>query len=273
MIRGTLKRSGLTLAAGLIALQSNQIFAAEPVRSVDIVESSAFLEGYRAASEAQGADFYDLYSDRAVIHVRIQDQSQGIAFQGRAFKAWGRQLLQSGRSALDGSIFREATVEQRGSRLLIRAKRYSTTKCYWDPTYQVGIEREGPSYRIVDERLTTNPTAHCAAEHAVVGASGSTTAPPPEFTLPPTSISVRPLDSSGVAGWRPLSQQELADQAMQLAQQMAAARASLPRTNGAMPPSSMGMAPRVTVSSDSAPSAVSLVRADASSDLRVTPQE
>lgn len=268
-----LKRSGLTLAAGLIALQSSPTLAAEPVRSVDIVESSAFLEGYRAASEAQGADFYDLYSDRSIVHVRIQDQAQGIAFQGRAFKAWGRQLLQSGRSALDGSIFREATVEQRGSRLLIRAKRYSTTKCYWDPTYQVGIEREGPSYRIVDERLSTNPTAHCVPEHAVVSALGNTTAPPPEYPLPPTSNSVRPLDSSGVASWHPLSQQELADQAMQLAQQMAAARASLSGTNGALPPSSIGISPRVAASSDSAPSAESLVRTDASSDLRVTPQE
>ena len=165
---GTRKQSWITGTVILIALQSFPASAAEPVRSVDIVESSAFLEGYRAASEAQSADFYDLYSDRAVIHARIQDQSQGIAFQGRAFKAWGRQLLMEGRAALDGSIFRDATVEQRGRRLLIRAKRYSTTRCYWDPTYRVGIEREGLSYRIVDERLTTNPTAHCVPEHAVV---------------------------------------------------------------------------------------------------------
>ena len=270
---GTRKQSWITCAVILIALQSFPASAAEPVRSVDIVESSAFLEGYRAASEAQSADFYDLYSDRAIIHARIHDQSQGIAFQGRAFKAWGRQLLMEGRAALDGSIFRDATVEQRGSRLLIRAKRYSTTRCYWDPTYRVGIEREGLSYRIVDERLTTNPTAHCVPEHAMVNAPGSVTLSPPEFTPSPAIGSVRPFDPQGTVSWRPLSQQELADKSMQLAQQMAAARASLSRTNGAIPPSLMGMAPRVAVSSDSAPSAASVVRADASSDLRVTPQE
>jgi len=57
VIPGTLKRSGVIGAATLIVLQSNPVSATEPVRSVDIVESSAFLEGYRAASEAQSADF------------------------------------------------------------------------------------------------------------------------------------------------------------------------------------------------------------------------
>jgi hypothetical protein len=275
VIRGTPKRSGGTWAAILIALQSFAAAApaAEAVRSVDIVESSAFLEGYRAASEAQSAEFYDLYSDRAVIHARVQDQGQGIAFQGRAFKAWGRQLLKEGRAALDGSIFRDATVEQRGIRLLIRAKRYSTTRCYWDPTYQLGIEREGPSYRIVDERLTTNPTAHCVPEHAVVNASESMTLPPREFSLSPAISSVRPFDPQSTASWHPLSQQELADKAMQLAQQMAAARASLSRANGASSPSLIGAAPLRSVSLDRGPSTASVGREDAPSDLRVTPQE
>jgi len=273
VIPGTLKRSGVTWAATFIVLQSNAVSAVEPVRSVDIVESSAFLEGYRAASEAQSADFYDLYSDRAVIHARIQDQDQGIAFQGRAFKTWGRQLLKEGRAGPDGSIFRDATVEQRGSRLLIRAKRYSTTRCYWDPTYQVGIEREGSSYRIVEERLTTNPTAHCVPERTTADASKNMTLPPPEVRLPPTTGGVRLLDPQSTVGWHPLSQQELADKAMQLAQQMAAARAAVSGTNGAAPPSLIGTSPRPAVSLDGAPPVASMGRRDASSDLRVTPQE
>jgi hypothetical protein len=273
VILGALKGSGAIWAVLLLALQSFPASAAEPVRSVDIVESSAFLEGYRAASEAQSADFYDLYSDRAVIHARIHDQSQGVAFQGRAFKAWGRQLLKEGRAALDGSIFRDATVEQRGSRLIIRAKRYSTTRCYWDPDYHVGIEREGPSYRIVDERLTTNPTAHCLAARTAVNASGSMPLSPLEFTRSPTSSSVQPLDSQGIANWHPLSQQELADKAMQLAQQMAAARAALSRANGAAYPSMNTPAAREAVSYDDGASAALRVRGNAWSDLRVTPQE
>lgn len=273
MTPGALRRSAVIWAVGLIALQSPPVSAAEPVRSVDIVESSAFLEGYRAASEAQSADFYELYSDRAMIHVRIQDHDQGIAFQGRTFKAWGRQLLKDGRAGPDGSIFRDATVEQRGSRLLIRAKRYSTTRCYWDPNYQVGIEREGSSYRVVDERLTTNPTARCLSERATVDAFQNMALSPSEFSLPPATRSVRLVDRPSTIGWHPLSQQELADKAMQLAQQMATARASLSRTNGEASPALISTAPRPAVPLDDGPSVASMGRAEASSDLRITPQE
>ena len=187
-MRQRLKRCWFIGTVILIALPPFAASATEPVRSVDIVEASAFLEGYRAASEAHSVDFYDLYSDRAVVHVRIQDHERGVAFQGRAFKAWGRQLLTEGRSAPDSSIFHEATVEQRGTRLLIRAKRYSTAKCYWDLSYQVGIEREGTSYRIVDERLTTQPTASCRSTARGSIVSGSTASvTPSEYTAAPMS--------------------------------------------------------------------------------------
>jgi hypothetical protein len=273
MTPGALRRSAVIWAVGLIALQSPPVSAAEPVRSVDIVESSAFLEGYRAASAAQSADFYELYSDRAMIHVRIQDHDQGIAFQGRTFKAWGRQLLKDGRAGPDGSIFRDATVEQRGSRLLIRAKRYSTTRCYWDPNYQVGIEREGSSFRIVDERLTTNPTARCLSERTTVDASKNVALSPSKFSLPPATSSVRLVDLQSTIGWHPSSQQELAGKAMQLAQQMAAARVSLSRRSGEASPAIINTAPRPAVSVDDGPSVASMGRAEASSDLRITPQE
>ena len=259
------KRSGAALAITLLALASLPVVAAEPVRSVDIVEASAFLDGYRAASEAQNPLFYDLYSDRAVVHARIQDHDQGVAFQGRAFKAWGRQLLNERRAGLDGSIFRDVTVEQRGGRLLIRAKRYSTTRCYWDLTYRVGIEREGPLYRIVDERLTTNPTAHCVPERAKTEAPLSL--PQPELSVPSTLETARLPDPRSAPGWHPLSEQELADKAMQLAQQIAAVRAA---TASSSPTTA---AQRPVVSAEVSASVTSTGRADTSDDLRVTPQE
>ena len=265
MMREMPKRSGATLAVTLLALQSLPVSAAEPVKSVDIVEASAFLEGYRAASEAQSPDFYDLYSDRAVIHARIQDHDQGIAFQGRAFKAWGRQLLKERRTGLDGSIFRDVTVEQRGSRLLIRAKRYSTTRCYWDLSYRVGIEREGLSYRIVDERLTTNPYAHCVSERAKTEATLSL--PQPELSVSSTLESGRLIAPEGAMGWHPLSQQELADKAMQLAQQIATARAA------AASSSPTTSTQRRVVSAEGSASVASTVRGNTSGDLRVTPQD
>jgi hypothetical protein len=272
VIRVKPKRSAAIAVAAVIALQPFRASGAEPVRSMEIVESGAFLEGYRAASEAQSGDFYDLYSDRAVIHIHTQDHDQEIAFQGRAFKAWGRQLLKEGRAGLDGSIFRDATVEQRGNRLLIRGKRYSTTRCYWDLTYQVGIEREGLSYRIVDEWLTTNPAARCGPKRIAADASRSMTPPTSEFSLSPTSGNARPLAPRS-GEWRPLSQQELADKAMQLAQQMAIAHAALSRPTDAAATASIGAAAYPSASFEGGPPVASTAHLDASSDLLITPPE
>jgi hypothetical protein len=270
VIHQRLKRCWFIGAVILSALPPFTASATEPVRSVDIVEASAFLEGYRVASEAHSLDFYDLYSDRAVVHVRIQDHERGVAFQGRAFKAWGRQLLTEGRSAPDSSIFHEATVEQRGTRLLIRAKRYSTAKCYWDLSYQVGIEREGISFRIVDERLTTQPTASCRSTRAVVNISGNTSLVTPSgYTPSPMSGSLRAPDSESMTPWHPLSQQQLSDKAMQLAQQFAAARASQFHAAGMTPKDLIGAAP-ASLHEDR--STASLARPDVANDLRVTPE-
>ena len=256
-------------AAIFLSVHMPAASAAEQVHSVEIVEASAFLEEYRVASEAQNPQFYDLYSDRAVVHARAQDREQGIAFQGRAFKTWGRELLKEGKTGLDGSIFREATVEQRGSRLIIRAKRYSTTRCYWDSTYQVGIEREGAIYRIVDERLTTNPPARCLSAHISTGAAQ----PPPDAVSEATSgmseTSSRTTYSLGPE-WRPLSEQELAEKSMRLAQQLAAARASLPGPDPATSPSVIASAtpPRVSLSRPAAAE-----QGDVANALLITPED
>jgi hypothetical protein len=247
-------------------------WAGESVRSVDIVESTAFLEGYRAASEAQSPDFYDLYSDRAVIHARILNQAKGVAFQGRAYKQWGRELLVSGRAALDGSVFRDATVEQRGTRMVIRAKRYSTTRCYWDATYQVGIEKEGASYRIVDERFTTNPAAQCVPGRAAADPRVVSLVPPAEFSGPPGYPSSRVVDAPTVPAWHPLSQEELAGEARQLAQAIVAARAPGGPTSPTPATVVVNAAGPIGTPQDAALS-VATRQVDPPSDLRVTPQD
>jgi hypothetical protein len=271
MRRGRGRQVGALLAFGWIALEPLWSWAGEPVRSVDIVESMAFLEGYRAASAAQSPDFYDFYSDRAVIHARIQHQDKGVAFQGRAYKQWGRELLVSGRAALDGSVFRDATVEQRGTRLVIRAKRYSTTRCYWDPTYQVGIEKEGASYRIVDERFTTNPAAQCVPGRASADPRVVSLVPA-EFSAPPGYPSTRVVDTPTMPAWHPLSQEELAGEARQLAQAIVAARPPGRPTNPAPLTVVVNAAGPSGTPQDPALSAATR-RVDPPSDLRIPPQD
>lgn len=257
-------------SAILISLHPSMASAAESVRSIDIVEASAFLEQYRGASEAQRTEFYDLYSDRAVVHARVQGREQGVAFQGRAFKGWGRELLKEGKTGLDGSIFRDATVEQRGNRLIVRAKRYSTTRCYWDPAYEVGIEREGAAFRIVDERLTTNPTVLCLSAHNSAGISLSTTYAATDPLAVMSGAPSRGADSTGGREWHPLSEQELADKSMRLAQQLAGARASLPSSENVTSPSviATGALPR-----SSSRGSAAAEQGDVAISLRITPQD
>jgi len=136
--------------------------AAGQVSSVGIEDAKTFLAQYAAQSYRQSPQFLDLYSDRAVVRARIAGQAAPRAFQGRLYKRWVRDALQGGKAALDASQFKDASVERRGARLVIRAKRYSANRCYWDPNYLVGIEREGARFVIVEERMTTQPQARCA---------------------------------------------------------------------------------------------------------------
>jgi hypothetical protein len=70
-----------------------------------------------------------------------------------------------------------------------------------------------------------------------------------------------------------LSQEELGERAMQLAQQMLATRAARSSPKSAIPPSWAGAAPQPVVAREGGPPVTSVGRVDASSDLRVTPEE
>jgi hypothetical protein len=186
------------------------VFAAEPVDSAALIEARAFLDEYQTASAAHSASFYDLYSDRAAIHTRVQGKDEGIAFQGRAYKAWGRSLIESRRAVPDASEFHDATVEERGARLVVRAKRYSTLRCYWDLHYVVALEKEGTSYRIVEERLTTNPEGVCRD-------SGTVAARTFEPVTAPPAVAGGSFPAPGPPPWRPLSEDQMTSSASQLA--------------------------------------------------------
>jgi hypothetical protein len=161
-----MSRHRLSCGAAAAWLMVTSAAAAGPVNSVSIEDAKALLGQYAMYSNAQDPLFYELYSDRAVIRARIDGFPTVNVFQGRAYKQWLRELVQTKATALDASVFQEATVERRGGRLVIRAKRYALNRCYWDPDYRVGIEREGAQFRIVEEIMTTQPQARCDAAQA-----------------------------------------------------------------------------------------------------------
>jgi hypothetical protein len=227
--------SVLGLVAGIAPFYSTADSAkVPPVDSLAIVDAKDFLERYRTLNSTQSPEFFDLYSDRAIVHAQVIGQTQGVSFQGRAYKQWARALLQRGRAGLDGSMFREATVEQRGTRLVLRAKRYSLAHCYWDVTFQVGIEKEEAVYLIIEERFAVNLSARCdAADSRVVSLGGGDDG----AALGGNSPSLVRTDISPPSGgYHPLTQQEIADTAWRLGQQITASK---PAAIGPLPADSL----------------------------------
>ncbi len=204
------------LLAALLTLPALNVAAHTEMDAEGLLEARDFLEGYRTLN-AGDEKFFNLYSDEATLHVNLLGQDHGFVLRGRAYKAWGRENLKSGHLILDASIFRGASVERRGKRLVIHARRYSTTRCYWDEGYRVVIEKQGSEERILDEVVTLNPASHCdpTAVEADTNRFGLTSASS-SWNSPS-----RP-NAAATAAWHPLSQEEIAAMALKLAREAAA---------------------------------------------------
>lgn len=213
-----MKHPQLLLAAALtlLALTMRAAAAKTEMDAEGLVEARDFLEGYRTLN-AGDEEFFNLYSDDATLHVHIPGRDHGFVLLGRAYKAWGRENVKSGHLKLDGSIFRGASVERRAERLVIHARRYSTTRCYWDEGYRVVIEKLGSEERILDEEVTLNPAAHCDPTALEADANRvSVTGAGPSWNSPH-----RPT-AAATAAWQPLSQDEIAAMALKIAREAAA---------------------------------------------------
>lgn len=158
-----LPRPGCMLLVCLVSVTGVQ--AAGPVNSSTIEDAKTFLRLYASFSAAQNPAIVDLYSDRATIRLRIGDQPSTNVYQGKLYKQGVSDFLPRKTLVLDASVFKDVVLERRAGRLLIRAKRYSLNRCYWDTGYRLGIEREGgQQYRIVEEIVTTRPKSTCSPE-------------------------------------------------------------------------------------------------------------
>jgi hypothetical protein len=162
----------------LAALPVSAAFA-RPVSGAALEEARVFLNDYATRAREQSPHFPELYSDRAVV------RAGGHVFEGRAYKRWVGEGLEAGQIALDASQFHQASVARHRSRLVIRARRYAANRCYWDPEYLVGIEREATRWVIVEERMVTQPAARCAE------AAATSTAPTLRYAAT-TNVRVAP---------------------------------------------------------------------------------
>jgi hypothetical protein len=124
-----------------------------------------FLLRYVGLTSTADVAALDMYRDDA--RVRVAAMIDGRTTQPGTIdgKQWKQQLRAGwfdGTTRLEASSFAGATVETEGSRLLIRARRYSHTRCYWDNSYAVTIEPDRTGQlQIVEERITFQRSAVC----------------------------------------------------------------------------------------------------------------
>jgi hypothetical protein len=195
------------LLVGMAWLASAAVGAAEPQQDGQAAakEARMFLLRYVGLTTTSDVAALDMYRDDARIRVSSwqggREAQAGLAIG----KGWKQQLRAGwfdGTTRMEASSFQDATVIAQGARLLIRAKRYSQTRCYWDNGYAVAIEPDkNGHYQIVEERLTFQRDAFCPKTATVATAAPPVPAARPAIaaaaytpsTFPQTHSVARPI--------------------------------------------------------------------------------
>ena len=141
-------------------------------------EARIYLLRYVGLTSTADVAAVDLYRDDA--HVRIATMVDGRETRASVVdgKRWKQQLRAGwfdGSTRLEASSFEGASVTTEGNRLLIRARRYSHTRCYWDNSYAVAIEPDrAGQLHIVEERINFERSTLCSdkAQQAAPQATG-----------------------------------------------------------------------------------------------------
>jgi hypothetical protein len=128
-------------------------------------EARQFLLRYSSLSSTSNVAVLDLYRDDA--RIRASSFTGNVETPAGITRgdAWKRQLRAGwydGTSRLEASSFQAASVARDGERLVIRARRYSQTGCYWDNGYAVVVvpDRIG-QYQILEERISFQRSSVC----------------------------------------------------------------------------------------------------------------
>lgn len=160
------------ISATLAAILSSPTLAAPAdVEQSAVQDAKAFLQRMSALAQIYSLDVLSLYADEAVIHAKAVDaraDAKPLNIKGSHWKSLLREAIEQGVPHIEVSNFHRARVEQIGERLVVRAQRYSTTRCYWDNNYQLVLVRQSAgAFKIVEETLGTRRDATCRVQAAV----------------------------------------------------------------------------------------------------------
>lgn len=130
--------------------------------------AAEFFADYVLLSDQFDASVAELYSDQAVIGIYRRyphGLERDMELSGAEYKQLVVQYMPLARTRDDRSEFSRVRFEPEGSRVTIRADRYSLAKCYQDTAYHMVVERQAlGGYLIVEEYSETQPQSDCGLE-------------------------------------------------------------------------------------------------------------
>lgn len=151
----------MALGSACLAFASDSVFF-DPAH-----EARAFLRAYAALTATSDVAILELYRDDARLRVSsfaADGQARTAPLRGRDWKRQLRAGWYDGSTRLEATSFRNASIARDGERIVIRANRYSQTRCYCDSKYLVAIEANASGiFQIVEEHIGFQPDSHCAS--------------------------------------------------------------------------------------------------------------
>ncbi|MEO8249865.1 MAG: hypothetical protein ABI589_10885 [Burkholderiales bacterium] len=196
----------LSLAPVLLGvLGAARVLAGDPSTFDATREARAFLRDYVGLTATSDVAVVSLYRDDARLQISAMAANQEVRTAAVSGRNWKRQLRAGwydASSQLEASSFRDVAIARQGDRVVIRAKRYSQTRCYWDPNYLVSIEpNAGGVFEIVEERITFQHSSRCPTSGSAQPDASAPAAPVHEPSGRPSNLPANaiPISSSPLA--------------------------------------------------------------------------
>lgn len=128
-------------------------------------QARRFLLRYVGLTATADVAALDMYRDDARVMVTVWEQGREVQRAVTTGKSWKAQLRRGwfdGTSRMEAVSFEGASVSVNNSQLVIKARRYSQTRCYWDSNYTATIEPDSRGiYSITAESLTFRRDTAC----------------------------------------------------------------------------------------------------------------
>ncbi len=140
------------------------VFSSQQVLALSKKEASDFFENYIKLGEKFDVSVKNLYSDDAKIHAYRRyphGLERAMEMTGKQWKTLLEKSMPIGKKRGDISKHKNVTYTISGSKITIKADRYSVLKCYTDTGYYMVVQKNKQNLQIIEEYFETQPQSDC----------------------------------------------------------------------------------------------------------------